>query len=108
MLTIDLAVCLGHAYSPDRQYFALVERHNNREQLCVYDAGDRYNLVRVRSFFLEDGLSVLIIEHFLPLVLCPANNGYSRRFLVPVWKVVGGLGEQVGGETILDAGVSSF
>jgi hypothetical protein len=37
----------GHAYSPDKQYFALVERHHNREHLCVYDAGDRYNLVRV-------------------------------------------------------------
>ncbi|KAJ9106119.1 hypothetical protein QFC21_001261 [Naganishia friedmannii] len=31
-----------------RQYFALVERHHNKEHLCVYDAGDRYNLVRVR------------------------------------------------------------
>lgn len=46
-----MATCAraGHAYSPDRQYFALVERHNNREHLCVYDAGDRYNLVRVSA-----------------------------------------------------------
>lgn len=38
----------GHAYRHDRRYLAIAEQHKGKEVLAIYDAGDMYNLVRVR------------------------------------------------------------
>jgi hypothetical protein len=38
----------GHAYRHDRRYLAIAEQHKGKEILAIYDAGDMYNLIRVR------------------------------------------------------------
>jgi hypothetical protein len=39
----------GHAYRHDRRYLAIAEQHKGKETLAIYDAGDMYNLIRVRG-----------------------------------------------------------
>lgn len=50
-LLLTRACASGHAYRQDRRYFAVAEKHKGKESLAIYDAGDRYNLVRVCILF---------------------------------------------------------
>jgi hypothetical protein len=77
----------GHSYSPDRQYFALVERHSNKEHLCVYDAGDRYNLVRVSVFSILVGRMLKLRQPYL-FSLLPCQQRIPK--VSPGHRVAGG------------------
>jgi hypothetical protein len=37
----------GHAYSPDSRYLAVIERHNSKDFVGIYDTSAQYGLLRV-------------------------------------------------------------
>lgn len=79
----------GYAWSPDRRYLAVSERHHGKQYVGVYDAE---SIIRVRDRGVR--------EPSLSTALRSLYSGHNKYKLESVWKVAGALGLEPLGKPI--------
>lgn len=74
---------VGHSYSPDHRYFAIVERHSGKDCIGVYDTSDQFQLVRVSP-------SYHLLISFDELALSSTSHRCSDYKMESLWSIYRG------------------